>query len=81
MIEDSVPKIKKAISEIVGRDISDFSGKEPLGLDSIHRISLIVDLENIFDVIINDENLVPEVFETIGSLATFVEGLSGSDEI
>jgi len=81
MIENSVSIIKKAVSEIVGRDVSGFLETDPLELDSIHRITLIVELENIFDVIISDENLVPEVFDTIGSLATFVKGLSGSDEV
>ena len=81
MSKDSVLSIKNAITVIVGQDFSNYSATDPLNLDSIHRITLVVELENIFDVIISDENLTPEVFETIESLAVYVEGLRCSNEV
>lgn len=81
MSKDSVLSIKNAITVIVGQDFSNYSTTEPLNLDSIHRITLVVELENIFDVTISDENFAPEVFETIESLAVFVDGLRCSDEV
>ena len=81
MSKDSVLSIKNAITVIVGQDFSNYSATDSLNLDSIHRITLVVELENIFDVIISDENLTPEVFETIESLAVFVEELRCSNEV
>ena len=45
-----------------------------LGIDSVDALQLIAAFEERFDLTIDDELLEPELFETIGSLADFVEG-------
>ena len=42
-------------------------------LDSMAVVTLAVNLEREFDFEINDEDFTGEVFETIGTLAEFVE--------
>ena len=42
-------------------------------LDSMSVVALAVNLEREFDFEINDEDFTGEVFETIGTLAEFVE--------
>jgi acyl carrier protein len=42
-------------------------------LDSMAVIELIVELERRFGIAFEDEDVTSEVFETIGSLATFVD--------
>jgi acyl carrier protein len=41
-------------------------------LDSMAVVALLVELEDRFGITIEDEDVTAEVFETLGSLATFV---------
>lgn len=44
-----------------------------VGLDSIEVLQLVAAMEERFDVTVEDEELDPERFRTVGSLATFIE--------
>ena len=42
-------------------------------LDSMAVAELIVELEHHFDIIVDDGDITAEMFETLGSLAAFVD--------
>lgn len=46
-------------------------------LDSMAVVELIAALEQRFDIVIDDEEITGELFETLGSLATFVDTKRG----
>ncbi len=48
---------------------------EDLGLDSTSIIELMIELEESLGVVIDTENLEPDVFDTVGSLADFLQTL------
>ena len=43
-------------------------------LDSMAVLELVVALETRFDIVVDDDEVTAEVFETLGSLTAFVEG-------
>jgi acyl carrier protein len=45
-------------------------------LDSMALVELIVELERRFGITVEDEDVTAELFETVGSLATFVDAKS-----
>jgi len=45
-----------------------------IGLDSVEIIQLVAGLEEEFNLTIDDDDLVPDHFFTIGSLASFLAG-------
>ncbi|MGI8666009.1 MAG: acyl carrier protein [Jatrophihabitans sp.] len=49
-----------------------------LGLDSMSAIDLVLDLESEFDIVMPDDVLVAETFETVGSLSAALTALTGS---
>ncbi|MEO9946923.1 MAG: phosphopantetheine-binding protein [Paraglaciecola sp.] len=67
--------LKECLTKVVKKDFSEFSSDDSLHLDSINRISLIVELEWVYDVEIDSASLEPEVFDTLGSLASYIEKL------
>lgn len=68
-------EIRKAISLVKGSDYSDFDLNAPLELDSINRISLISELENVFEKEINFEEFSPETFDNIANLTQFIDNI------
>ena len=48
---------------------------DELSLDSISRISLITELENKFDMEIPQDQMQPEIFTSMETIALFVEGI------
>lgn len=53
--------------------------KEGLALDSVAVLQLLVGIEEEFGVLLDDSSLTVTTFESIGTLATYVEGrLPGS---
>lgn len=46
-------------------------------LDSLMVVELATALEDRFDIVVEDEDISGETFETLGSLAVFVEGKRG----
>ena len=62
----------------LGDRIQSFTGQTPLfgslpEFDSMAVLRVIVAIEDQFDLEVEDDEITAEVFETVGSLATFVE--------
>lgn len=72
--EITLEKVRQAVMQVQDSDLAGFPADKPLQLDSICRISLIVELENLFEIEIPEDQVNPEMFETLASLAGVVEG-------
>lgn len=48
-------------------------------LDSLAVLELVTNLEERFDISVDDEEFSGEIFETLGSLTRFVEDKQGAD--
>lgn len=70
-----IESLRETLTKVVKKDFSEVGVDESLNLDSINRISLIVELEWVYDIEIDSDGLDPEVFDTLNSLAGFIEGL------
>ena len=66
---------KAAAREVDSVSISN-SLVDDLGFDSLMLISLIVDLEQELRIEIPPDDLVTETFSTVGSVETYLEGLT-----
>jgi len=71
--KETLERARATVANIARLDLSSRSVDEPLNLDSIIRISLIRELENVFEIELPDEAIEPEVFESLASIATLVE--------
>jgi acyl carrier protein len=70
MIIDTL-KIEEFTAEEIKDDAPLF--KEGLGLDSIDALELVVAIENIFNVIIEDEDVGKRAFASVNTLARFIQ--------
>lgn len=70
MIIDTL-KLEDITVEEIGDDTPLF--REGLGLDSLDALELVVAIEKNFNVIIEDENVGKKAFESIGTLAQFIQ--------
>ncbi|MBR9792360.1 MAG: acyl carrier protein [Gammaproteobacteria bacterium] len=70
-----IESLRGTLTKVVKKDFSQVDADESLNLDSINRISLIVELEWVYDIEIDSDGLDPEVFDTLNSLAGYIEGL------
>jgi len=63
------------LEEITAEEIKDNAPlfKEGLGLDSIDALELVVAIENIFNVIIEDEDVGKRAFASVNALARFIQ--------
>jgi len=70
------------LEEISQDDIDDDAPlfKDGLGLDSIDALELVVAIENIFNVVIEDEDVGKQAFASIRSLAVFIQAAYGSHQ-
>jgi len=57
------------------QEITPDSRLRDLGLDSMRAIELLFALEDAYDVVVPDEKLVEDTFETCGSLWTMIQEL------
>ena len=73
MFDETIGKIRESVSNVTGISQENVAKDTPLGLDSINRITLITEIENDFEIIIESESLEPEIFETLETLAIFIE--------
>ena len=70
MIIDTL-KLEDITVEEIGDDTPLF--REGLGLDSLDALELVVAIEKNFNVIIEDENVGKNAFESISTLAQFIQ--------
>lgn len=64
--------VRRAVARVTSRDLTACGAEEPLNLDSISRITLLVELENALQMPIDTSAMTPEVFESLSSLTRFV---------
>ena len=74
---DTISSLRECLNKVAKKDFSQIGPDQPLELDSINRISLIVEMEWVFDIEIDSEALKPEVFNTLNSLAELIDQLVG----
>ncbi|MFC1750299.1 acyl carrier protein [Pseudomonadota bacterium] len=73
--------VKHILADVLqlGDDVEEFSVSTPLlgsipELDSMTVVSLITSLEEYYGFVIEDDEISAEVFESVGSLVSFIEG-------
>jgi len=72
-------KIKQAICSVLRKDVDfteiteDTNIVEALNLNSVVAIELVVRMETLFDIEIDDEDLSTELFQTLRTIADYVE--------
>ncbi|MER7583827.1 acyl carrier protein [Kitasatospora sp. NPDC097691] len=69
--------LRKRSEELVGRDIRPADQLTDLGIDSLERLSLLVDVEDTFDVRIDDADL--DAVRTVEDLTVLVERLQSGN--
>lgn len=72
---NTLEAIKNSITQVTGRDMAGQALDAPLGLDSINRITLIVELEHAFQKPLDSDQVTPEAFDTLGSLVDLINSL------
>jgi acyl carrier protein len=78
----AVADVKAALIDSLGIEESadSLDATTPLAsvpeLDSMAVVALLVELEERFGITVEDEDVTPDVFETLGSLAAFVHAKS-----
>ena len=77
MIIDTL-KLEEIAADDIETDAPLF--KEGLGLDSIDALELVVAIENIFGVIIEDEDVGKKAFASVDALAKFIQENYGEGE-
>lgn len=71
-LEKTQNLVRQSVERVTRKALADYVLNTPLELDSINRISLIVDLENTFEVELDSADMPPETFNSIGSLSNFI---------
>ncbi len=73
--------VKQILADVLQLEssVKEFSASTPLlgsiaELDSMTVVSLMTALEEFYGFVIEDDEISAEVFETVGSLVSFVEG-------
>ncbi|MDO8412670.1 MAG: acyl carrier protein [Gallionellaceae bacterium] len=72
---DTLQQVREAVGRVTGHDVSAIDAAQALNLDSISRISLLVELENTFQMPMDTEETVPESFESLASLTALIDSL------
>lgn len=74
---DILAHLQIALSTVLNREVPEISPElrlfEDLALDSTSVIELLMSLEDTIDLEIDPDELGPEVFKTVGSLADYIE--------
>jgi acyl carrier protein len=72
---ETLQQVRGAVARVTFRDLTGISADEPLNLDSVSRISLLVELENTFQLQVDSESVEPESFYDLASLAGLIDSL------
>jgi acyl carrier protein len=73
--QNTIELVREVVERVTGTDLSDHSVDQPLGLDSINRITLLVELEHAIEKPLDSETMTPETFESVKTLAEFIDSL------
>ena len=72
--EETLGRIRELVGVITRNDMTNVKPDDDLSLDSIGRITLMTELENVFDMEISQDEMLPEMFQSLATIASFVEG-------
>lgn len=72
---NTIELVREVVERVTGADLSGTSVDQPLGLDSINRITLLVELEHALEKPLDSEAMTPETFESVKTLAEFIDNL------
>jgi aryl carrier protein AsbD len=80
-----IEKLKVIIEENLEHELPENLKEEDgiyddLGIDSIMVLQLIIYIEEEFGIEVPEDSIDPEVFETVGSLVTFIQALKPVEE-
>jgi acyl carrier protein len=67
-----ISSLRECLNKVAKKNFDQANPAESLQLDSIIRISLIVEMEWVFDIELDVEQLEPEVFDSLNSLADLI---------
>ena len=70
---ETLELVRGAVARIKEVDLAGVGAADGLNLDSVDRIGLIAELENVFGLELPSDAIAPEVFDTLASLATMVD--------
>ncbi len=74
---DILAHLQIALSTVLNREVPEIRDElrlfEDLALDSTSVIELLMSLEDTIDLEIDPDELGPEVFKTVGSLADYIQ--------
>ncbi|MGZ8957082.1 MAG: acyl carrier protein [Methylosarcina sp.] len=73
--QNTIELVREVVERVTGTDLSGRSVDQPLGLDSINRITLLVELEHAIEKPLDSETMTPETFESVKTLAEFIDNL------
>ncbi|MGG4094493.1 acyl carrier protein [Paenibacillus lautus] len=63
----------KRLLEIGEQEVTDQEDLNQLGMDSMSSVNLVVELEEMFDIVFDDEELLFENFSTVQKITDIVE--------
>jgi acyl carrier protein len=69
---ETLEAVRGAVARVRETDMSSVQPADNLNLDSVDRIGLIAELENVFAIELPSEAIVPEAFESLSSLAELI---------
>jgi len=76
MSTDLIPELKALICRVLKKpedfEIPDDSLLQRLGLDSIQTMEILIWVEDEFDITISDDDLSPELLDSLDALASYV---------
>lgn len=70
--QDTLSRVRQIVGVIKKTNLDDYPEAEPLNLDSIERITLLVELENSFHAEFDASTIMPEAFESLATLVQLV---------
>ena len=70
---ETLELVRGAIGRVRDADVSGFKADDELNLDSVERISLIAELENVFSIELPLDAVTPEAFGSLGSLSSLID--------
>ena len=73
--DETLDQVRKLVAVVTRNDMSNVKPDEDLSLDSISRIALMTELENAFDIEISQDEMLPEIFKSLQTIASFIEGV------
>jgi acyl carrier protein len=72
---NTIELVREVVERVTGAELLGTPVDQPLNLDSINRITLLVELEHALEKPLDSETMTPETFESVKTLAEFIDDL------